>query len=174
VSIDALPAVTETGFAVSAAVGGSLTTIATDAVRLVPPVPVHVSENVVSLPSAPVLRLPAAANVPLQPPEAAQEVALAEDQVNVAEPPASIAVLDASRLAVGSAMTGASPPLPPPQAEADRAAITKSKGSLMKSRGELFFILWHSSRAGRAKPGQIQVVLAGSQARYDYVKRPPA
>ena len=60
-----------------------------------PPVPVHVSENVVLAPSAPVLRLPLAAKVPLHPPEAVQEVALAEDQVSVAEPPASIVVLDA-------------------------------------------------------------------------------
>ena len=61
----------------------------------------HVSENVVSAPSAPVLRLPLDVKVPLHPPEAVHEVALAEDQVSVTEPPASIVVLDASRAAVG-------------------------------------------------------------------------
>jgi hypothetical protein len=78
----------------------------------------------VSPPSIPVLRLPLVAKVPLQPPEAVQEVALAEDQVSVAEPPASIAVLDASRVATGNAVTGAEPP----QADtADAAPNTQSE-----------------------------------------------
>jgi hypothetical protein len=136
VSSDAPPAVTEIGFAISVAVGGSSTTIATDAVRLVPAVPVHVSEKVVSSPSGPMLRLPAAAKVPLQPPDALQEVALDEDQVSVAEPPASIVVLDASRLAVGNAVTGA---VAPPQPDnAHTAAIKQSEVSRMKSRSEFF------------------------------------
>ena len=113
--MDAPPTVRLVGFALSVAVGGWLTTMVTAAGWLWTPAAAHVSENVVSSPSIPVLRLPLGARVPLHPPEAVQEVALAEDQVSVAEPPASIVVLDASRDATGSAVTGAVPP------QADRA-----------------------------------------------------
>jgi hypothetical protein len=79
------------GFAISVAVGGSLTMMVTVTGWLSAPPPAHVSENVVSPPSIPVLRVPLGAKGALHPPEAVQEVALAEDQVSVAEPPASIA-----------------------------------------------------------------------------------
>jgi hypothetical protein len=124
-SVDALPAVTLVGFALSVAVGGSLTMMVTLTGWLSAPAPAHVSENVVSSPSIPVLRLPLGAKVPLQPPEAVQEVALAEDQVSVAEPPGAIVVLDARRDATGNAVTGAEPP---PQADrADAAPRAQSE-----------------------------------------------
>jgi hypothetical protein len=48
-----------------------------------PPAPVQVSVNLVVVVSAPVPALPEGLSDPLQPPEAAQEVALVEDQVRV-------------------------------------------------------------------------------------------
>jgi len=104
--VDGLPAVTVVGFALKAAVGGSLTVTVTVAGLLVPPAPVHVRTKVASAPSAPVLRLPLVAKVPLQLPDAVHDVALVEDHVSVVEPPASIVVLDASSDALGSAGGG--------------------------------------------------------------------
>jgi hypothetical protein len=98
--------------------------IVTVAGWLVPPAPEHVRSNVASSPSAPVLRLPLAAKAPLQLPEAVHDVALAEDHVSVAEPPASIVVLDASRDAVGRAVTGEDPP---PQPESTDTAPSMNK-----------------------------------------------
>jgi hypothetical protein len=135
VSVDALPAVTVVGVALSVAVGGSLTMIVTVAGWLVPPAPVHVRANVASSPSAPVLRVPLAAKVPLQLPEAVHDVALAEDHVSVAEPPASIVLLDASREAVGSAGTDVEPP---PQPESTDTAPSMNKAmKRMEFRSEL-------------------------------------
>jgi hypothetical protein len=137
--VDAPPAVTLVGFAISVAVGGSLTTMVTVAGGLAPPAPVHVSENVASSPSTPVLRLPFAGKVPLQAPEALHEVVLAEDHVSVAEPPASMVVLDATRDAVGSAVTG----VEPPQAQSTDTAPNKVNDAMnramnsMGSRSEL-------------------------------------
>jgi hypothetical protein len=83
-----------------------------------------------------VLLLPLESSVPLQPPEALQEVALNEDHVSVAAPPASMVVLDASRVAVGNAVTGAEPP------QADKADTAPSAQSevinRMKSRSEFY------------------------------------
>ena len=50
---------------------------------------------------APVLRVPLVASVPLQPPEAAQDVALVELQVNVEEPPLGTTVGYALNVASG-------------------------------------------------------------------------
>ncbi len=91
--------------------------IVTLAAWLLPPGPEQVSAYVASSPSAPVLRLPLVARVPLQLPDAVHEVALADDHVKIAEPPASIVVLEASRDTVGSAVTGEEPPPQPESSE---------------------------------------------------------
>jgi hypothetical protein len=128
VNVDEPPGAITEGYTESVADGTTFTVAVAGA--LVPPAPVHVSENVVLALSAPVLRLPLAAKVPLHPPEAVQEVALAEDQVSVAEPPASTGVLDAPRVAVGNAAAGAGvlDDEPPPQADrTDTAANAPSE-----------------------------------------------
>jgi hypothetical protein len=140
--VDRLPAVTLVGFALKVAVGGSSTMTVTVAGLLVPPAPVHVRTNVASSPSAPVLRLPLAAKVPLQLPDAAHDVAWVEDQVSVVEPPASIVVLDASSDAVGSAGgdgggsdgDGEDPPPQPVSADAPSMIKTMKR---MEFRGEV-------------------------------------
>jgi hypothetical protein len=76
-----------------------------------------------------VLRLPLVASVPLQPPEAVQDVALVEDHVSVAEPSAAIVVADAARLAVGNAVTAAEPP--PPHADSTDTAATDTAAMRM-------------------------------------------
>ena len=81
-----------------------------------PPVPVHVSVKVVVIVSAPVLRLPLVGVEPLQPPEAAHEVAPVELQLSVVEPPLPMLVLAALSDTVGAAAEGGSPAdEPPPQ-----------------------------------------------------------
>jgi hypothetical protein len=109
--------------------------IVTDAGWLVPPEPLHVTTKVASSPSAPVLRLPLGSNVPLQLPDAVHDVALAEDHVSVVAPPASIVVLDASRDAVGSAVTGVDPPPQPESIDTPPSMIKAMKR--MKFRSEL-------------------------------------
>ena len=69
---------------------------------LVPPVPVHVSVYEVFDVSAPVVWLPLTAKVPLQPPDAVQDVALVELQVRVEAAPLTTAVGFAVKEAVGS------------------------------------------------------------------------
>jgi hypothetical protein len=86
---------------------------------------VQVSENVALWASAPVLRLPLVASVPLQPPEAVQDVALVEDHVSVAEPPAATVVADAMRLAVGNGVPAAELPPPPPHADSTDTAASR-------------------------------------------------
>jgi hypothetical protein len=139
-SIEEPPAATAIGEALRLAVGVTgrgLTVTDTVASGLAPPGPVQVNAKVEFVVSAPVLRVPLGAKVPLHPPEAVQEVALAEDQVSVAEPPASIAVLDASREATGSAVTGAEPP------QADRADAAPNTQSEAINRMEFrSYFLW--------------------------------
>ncbi len=69
---------------------------------LVPPAPVQVNEYVVLAVRAPVLAVPLAPFVPLQPPEAVHEVALVELQVKVAVPPLATLVGLADNAAVGT------------------------------------------------------------------------
>jgi hypothetical protein len=69
---------------------------------LLPPVPVHVSEYEVFDVSAPVVWLPLMANVPLQPPDAVQDVALVELQVRVEAAPLTTEAGFAVKEAVGS------------------------------------------------------------------------
>lgn len=70
-----------------------------------PPGPAQVKENVVGAVNAPVLWLPAVDFVPLHPPEAAQEPAFDEVQVNKAEPPGVVAPTLAVSATVGTILT---------------------------------------------------------------------
>jgi hypothetical protein len=116
VSVDAAPLAIAGGFAVNVAVGtgAGVTVIVTELGPLLPPGPVQVREKRVSAVSAPVLWLPAVGNMPLQPPEPLQEVALAELQVRVDSAPLLMVVGDALSDAVGTALEGDE--FPPPQA----------------------------------------------------------
>ena len=73
---------------------------------LVPPAPVQISEYMVAAFTAPVLCVPLAASEPVQPPDAAQDVALVELQVSVDEPPVATLEGEALTLAVGAAGKG--------------------------------------------------------------------
>jgi hypothetical protein len=106
VNVAVPPLATLVGLADSAAVGTTLAATVTVAVAsaLVPPGPVHFNAYVVLAVRAPVLAVPLAAFVPLQPPEAVHEVALVELQVNVDVPPLATLVGLADSAAVGRAM----------------------------------------------------------------------
>jgi hypothetical protein len=119
VRVDAAPAATAAGDAVSITVGRgrTLTVAATGAVM--PPGPEQVSEYAVVAVRGPVLWLPLVASAPLQPPEAAHETALTELHERTAVPPDAIAVGTAESIADGGginvtvAVVGADiPPLP--------------------------------------------------------------
>jgi hypothetical protein len=137
VSVDAPPLATFVEFAVSMAVGTGLAvtvTVAATAV-LVPPPPEQVSEYVVSVVKAPVLRVPLVANAPVQPPEALHDVALVELQVSVAAPPLATVVDDAVIDAVGdggTVVTGADPD--PPQATSSSAPPSVNTGAKQRFR----------------------------------------
>jgi hypothetical protein len=90
------------GVAFNVAVG--IVPIVTVAVAgaLVPPVPVQVSVYAVLVVNAPVFTVPLADFVPLQPPEAVQDVALVELQVKVDDPPLAMVDGLAIRVAVGA------------------------------------------------------------------------
>jgi hypothetical protein len=102
VSVELLPPATEVGLAVSVAVGtGAMVTVA-DAVVLVPPAPVHISEYVVLAVKAPVLWVPLTAFAPVQPPEAVHDVEFVELQVSVEDAPPAIGLGLAVSVAVGT------------------------------------------------------------------------
>jgi len=125
VSVDAPPLATAVGSAVNVAFGTILTVTA--AAVLVPPAPVQVSENVVFVVSAPVLWVPLDATVPLQPPEAVQELASVELHVNVDSSPLLIVSLAALIDTVGRGDESPPPP-PPPQAASNCAATIATNG----------------------------------------------
>jgi predicted acyl esterase len=106
VSVDAAPLTTLVGLADSAAVGRAVAATVTVAAAgaLVPPAPVHFNEYVVLAVRAPVLCVPLVAFVPLQPPEAVQDVALVELQVSVDAAPLTTLVGLADSAAVGRAV----------------------------------------------------------------------
>jgi hypothetical protein len=108
VSVDVPPEATVVGLAVKVAVGatGAVTETVAAAAALLPPGPLQVSEYDVVAVSAPVPRLPlVVGNVPLQPPEAVQAVALVELQVSVDVPPGATTVGLAVKVAVGAGST---------------------------------------------------------------------
>ena len=97
-----LPLDTLVGFAVSVTVGtGEVVVTVTDRL-VVPPPPVHVNVNVVSVFSAEVASLPLVAFVPLQPPEAVQLDALLVVHVKVDDPPLTTEVGLAVRVMEGA------------------------------------------------------------------------
>lgn len=87
VSVEAVPLITEVGFAVSVTVGRGATETVAVATLLVPPEPVQVNVYDVVAVRAPVLWLPLVATSPLQPPDAVHDVASVELQVSVEAPP---------------------------------------------------------------------------------------
>ena len=87
VSVEDPPLATDIGFATSDTVGpGGVTVTVADALA-VPPSPVQSRANVLVLVNAPLGWLPEIVLRPDHAPEARQEVALAEDQVSVEDPP---------------------------------------------------------------------------------------
>jgi hypothetical protein len=95
----------EIGFAASVTVGVPGTVTVTVATPLVPPGPVQVNEYEFVAVSAAVPWVPLVALVPLQPPEAAQEVALVELHVSVEVPPLATVVGFAVNVTVGVGAT---------------------------------------------------------------------
>jgi hypothetical protein len=124
VSVEAVPLITELGFAVSVTAGRAPTVTVAVATLLVPPEPVQVSEYDVVAVRAPVLWLPLVATAPLQPPDAVHDVASAELQVSVETPPLLTEVCAALRDAVGC-LNGVTPT--PPHAANSRDAPAGQK-----------------------------------------------
>ncbi len=119
VSVDVAPLAMLVGFALIETVGaGEETDTVTDCAAD-PPAPVQVSVYLVVAVSVAVCCEPLAASEPLQPPEAAQEVALVEDQLKVDVPPLATVLglalsvtLGAGVVTVTVADCAALPPLP--------------------------------------------------------------
>jgi hypothetical protein len=118
---DAPPAI-EAGLALICTVGNGLTVTVTVAGGLVPPEPLHITVKLAVPDIAPVLWVPPVASVPLHAPEAAQEVALLEDQVSSLGAPGLTMVGEALMDAVGAAGGKLEPP--PPQDASSAAALT--------------------------------------------------
>jgi hypothetical protein len=116
-----LPLVTLEGLALKLTVGAgvaAVTDTVTDCVAD-PPAPVQVAVYFVAALSAVVDCEPLGAIVPLQPPDATQDVALVEDQVNIELPPLATVVGLAISMTVGAGVVtvtvvdwAALPPLP--------------------------------------------------------------
>jgi hypothetical protein len=87
VSVELAPDVIALGPALKVTVGAGLITVTVAVWEPVPLGPAQVSVKDWSLVRLPVEAEPLVASAPLQPPEAVQEVAFVEDQVNVALPP---------------------------------------------------------------------------------------
>ncbi len=103
VKVEAPPAATTVGFALSMAVGTTFTV--TLAGMLEPPGPVQVIEYVVLMPIAVVLTVPLVGLAPFQPPDASQEVAFDDDQVSSDSPPPATTVGLAASVAVAATLT---------------------------------------------------------------------
>lgn len=102
VSVEAAPELTVLGSALSATTGGNPDTVTVADCVAEPPAPVQVSSYSVVLASAPVDQVPLAATVPCQAPEAVQEVAFSEFQLNVDMPPLAMVVGDADSVTEGA------------------------------------------------------------------------
>jgi len=101
-SVEAAPAATIRGLALSVTVGAGVTVTVAVAAALVPPSPVQVSENDVVAVSAPVVWVPRVLREPVQPPAAVQAVAFVEVQVSVDAAPLATVVGFAARVTVGA------------------------------------------------------------------------
>jgi hypothetical protein len=86
-NVEPAPLAILVGLALSDTIGATAETVTVADCAADPPVPAHVIEYVVLVVSAAVVKDPLAPLVPLQPPEAAQLVALVADQLNVAVAP---------------------------------------------------------------------------------------
>jgi hypothetical protein len=102
VTVEVPPLVTLVGLALSEMLGGVAETVTVADCDAEPPAPVQVSMNFVVAVRADVVVEPMVASLPLQPPEAAQEVALVDVQFNVAPPPLAIVLGLALKLTVGA------------------------------------------------------------------------
>jgi hypothetical protein len=119
VSVDVPPCATLVGLAEIDTVGGLAETVTVADCAAVPPVPVQVSVNFVVAVRAGVVCVPAAASVPLHPPEAVHEVALVVDQVNAEVAPLCTVVGLAAKVTAGAGVVtdtvadcAAVPPVP--------------------------------------------------------------
>ncbi len=135
VSVEAPPPATAVGLAVNFTVGAGITVMAAEAILLWPPAPVQISEYEAPAVTGTVIWLPLGGLAPLQAPEAVQELALVELQVNVEVPPSATAVGFAASVTVGAGITvtvAVATLLPPPapvqvneyDVVAERAAVT--------------------------------------------------
>jgi hypothetical protein len=119
VNVERPPAATTGGDAVNVTAGtGRMVTVATRG-AVTPPGPAQMSEYAVAAVNGPVLWLPLAASVPLQPPEALHEVAWVELHVSTEAFPEATAVGAAASAAVGAGIVatvavagGVTPPGP--------------------------------------------------------------
>lgn len=102
VSVELPPDVIALGPALKDTVGAGLETVTVAVCAPVPPGPVQVSVKAWSLVRLPVDAEPLVASVPLQPPEAVQEVASVEDQVSIALAPLVTVLGFALRVTVGT------------------------------------------------------------------------
>lgn len=105
VSNDVPPRATAPGDAVNIAVGKGFTVTLALAGTLVPPGPEQVITKLASPLNAPLLWLPLVASVPLQAPDAVQEVAWAELHDSVDSPPVTMTSGLAVSCTIGSALT---------------------------------------------------------------------
>ena len=109
VSVEALPAFTVVGAALSVTVGALLETVTVADCVADPPAPVQVNSYSVVLVRAPVDQVPLVGTLPCQPPEAVQAFASEDFQVSVELPPlltvvgAAANVIDGAGRAAGSA-----------------------------------------------------------------------
>lgn len=104
INVEALPLATALEFALKLNVGAAAATDTVAAWVALPPLPVQVSPKVPFALSAPVDWEPLTALVPDHAPEAAQEVALVEDQVKVAAAPLLTVLGAADTLTVGAGL----------------------------------------------------------------------
>ena len=95
--------VTVAGLAASETVGAGAETVTVADWAADPPAPVQVKIYLVVVESPPVLRVPLVDSGPVQPPEALQDVASDDDQVNVEVPPLFTVVGFASKVTAGAA-----------------------------------------------------------------------
>lgn len=87
VKVAEAPVVMLVGFALNVTLGGAAVTVTVADCDAEPPVPLQVSVNLVVALMATVACVPLVATAPVQPPEAAQDVALVDDQAKVALEP---------------------------------------------------------------------------------------
>jgi hypothetical protein len=140
VKVEDAPAATVVGLALICTVGSGLTVTVTEAGALVPPAPLQVTVKLAVPVSAPVLWVPLAASVPLQAPDAAQEVAWLEDQVSSLAAPGLTVVSEALMDAVGT--DGGELALPPPQEASSAAALTsRILGVNLRNPSSIFVVL---------------------------------